>query len=139
PPGKRFYAPLTAAPGPSRLPAVPARKSPTKLPTALVCTRCGAAMTEEARFCSQCGNARETSTRRRHRRLPSRVERHFGVGAEAGEPELEVEWKRNARWRTVESSLVNVSRGGLGLVCDESVPTGSRIRASLTVGDETRV
>ncbi len=112
---------------------MPTRKSPA----GATCARCGAAMTADARFCSQCGSPRESSTRRRHSRLPARVERHFGAGADVGEPQLEVEWRRGAAWASVETSLVNVSRGGLGLVCDEPLTVGSRIRATLTAGGET--
>jgi tetratricopeptide (TPR) repeat protein len=101
------------------------------------CPRCGAGVAEDARFCSQCGAPLDGGSRRRHRRLPARVERPFGVAPTAGEPELEVEWQRGATWQSVESSLVNVSRGGLGLVCDESIPVGSALRARLTSGDQT--
>jgi len=114
--------------------APPADKdAPAASPT---CVRCGAPLAEDARFCSQCGAPRDPASRRRHRRLPPRHERHFGAEAPAGEPELDVEWQRELAWAPVESSLVNVSRGGLGLVCDEPVPVGSRVRVSLTVGDQ---
>jgi hypothetical protein len=116
----------------------PRKSTPEAGPTA-VCARCGATLAADARFCSQCGAPRDGASRRRHRRLPPRVERPFGVAPDAGEPELEVEWRRGGSWQPVESSLVNVSRGGLGLVCDESIPVGSQLRARLTIGDQVSV
>src|SRR5690349_17426359 len=107
---------------------------------ATACARCGVEMTADARFCSQCGAPRDNSSRRRHRRLPPRVERPFGATAQAGEPELEIQWSSGkGDWQSVESSLINVSRGGLGVVSDEAIPLGSSLRATLTLGEEVTV
>ena len=97
-------------------------------------------MAPDARFCSQCGAPRDGSSRRRHRRLPPRVERPFGAVVEAGEPELEIEWRpTGGQWHSVESSLINVSRGGIGVVSDEAIPIGSALRATLKMGDDVNV
>src|SRR5260221_2014 len=96
-------------------------------------------MAADARFCSQCGTARKSSTRRKHGRLPPRVGRPFGGAPTLGEAELELEGQRASDGASVDSSLVNVSRGGVGLVCDEPIPVGSRIRAVLSSGNEQTV
>lgn len=113
--------------------------STSKRPSAAGCARCGAEIDGEARFCSQCGAPLAGSSRRRHRRLPPRVERPFGAVVEAGEPELEIEWSDGGEWQSVESSLINVSRGGIGVVSDVAIPIGSELRARLKMGDDVNV
>jgi hypothetical protein len=103
------------------------------------CPSCGAETGENARFCAQCGARLEARTpsgtvRRRHARLPPRVERSFGVG----EPEATIEVLRDGVWIPVESALVNVSRGGMGIVSDEELSPGDRVRATLLVGGPAR-
>jgi hypothetical protein len=71
--------------------------------------------------------------RRRHARLPPRLEQPFGV-----DPEASLELLVDNAWQPVETALVNVSRGGLGVVCDEQLPAGARVRATLLVGGPPR-
>jgi tetratricopeptide (TPR) repeat protein len=103
--------------------------------TAMRCPQCGAEVGGEARFCAQCGVRlgglvpTADARRRRHARLPPRVERDFG----ADEIDAAIEVDRDGTWVAVESALMNVSRGGLGLVCDEPLEVGGRVRATLLV------
>jgi hypothetical protein len=108
------------------------------------CPSCGAETAAGARFCAQCGvrlaglTGAAEARRRRHARLPPRVERGFGAVAASGEPDATIERFKGGKWIPIESALVNVSRGGLGVVCDEELPVGARVRASLHVGGPAR-
>ena len=108
------------------------------------CPSCGAESRAGARFCAQCGvrlaglTGAAEARRRRHARLPPRVERGFGAVAASGEPDATIERFKSGKWIPIESALVNVSRGGLGIVCDEELPVGARVRASLHVGGPAR-
>ena len=108
------------------------------------CPSCGAELAVGARFCAQCGvrlaglTGAAEARRRRHARLPPRVERGFGAVAASGEPDATIEWLKGDDWVPIDSALVNVSRGGLGIVCDEELPVGARVRASLHVGGPAR-
>jgi predicted nucleic acid-binding Zn ribbon protein len=119
-----------------------ARKGSDVTPDAGRCPGCGAAVGADARFCSQCGTrlgAALDPRRRRHARLPPRIERGFGAVAATGEPDASIEYLRGVDdWAPVESALVNVSRGGLGIVCDQELPVGARVRATLHVGGPAR-
>ena len=140
------------------------------------CPSCGAAVTADARFCSQCGTrlAAEAGAgaagkprgrrpgaagaakakpaarakpageaaggrRRQHTRLPPRVDRQFGAPTEAEEADVAVEVLRDpspsaprAGWSAIESVLVDVSSGGIGVVSDEALPVGTQVRALMT-------
>src|SRR5439155_19864738 len=108
------------------------------------CPSCGAEVAAGARFCAQCGvrlaglSGAAEGRRRRYARLPPRVERGFGAVAASGEPDASIEYLKGDDWVPIDSALVNVSRGGLGIVWDEELPVGERVRASLQVGGPAR-
>src|SRR5919201_3998243 len=81
------------------------------------CPSCGAETAADARFCAQCGvrlaglSGAAEARRRRHARLPPRVERGFGAVAASGEPNATIEYLKSEDWVPIDSALVNVSRG----------------------------
>lgn len=110
------------------------------------CPRCAAASAADARFCAACGLrlaadekvegvAAPGAGRRRYTRLPPRHERPFGARSRPGEAEVTIERQVEQAWLPVEAVLVNVSRGGLGIVADEMLEVGARVRATLFAGD----
>jgi serine/threonine protein kinase len=50
------------------------------------------------------------------------------------EPSLALEWHDEDRWVPVEGALLDVSEGGLGIVCPDPPPVGAQMRVALRSG-----
>ena len=112
------------------------------------CPECGAESLPEDAFCGECGAVLALAStallpvagRRVHTRLPAMVESHLGEAPPVGAPELAIKRLEGGRWISTTCVLVDVSQGGLGLVCDRPVGIGTRVRVQVvapTVERET--
>jgi hypothetical protein len=112
------------------------------------CPQCGAEAAPEDAFCGECGATLALAStallpvdgRRLHTRLPAMVEQHLGEAPPPGGPELVLERFEEGRWVSTTCVLLDVSQGGLGLVCDRPIGIGTRVRVQLvapTVASET--
>ena len=112
------------------------------------CPECGAEALPEDAFCGECGAVLALAStallpvagRRAHTRLPAMLEQHLGDATPPGGPELVLERFEDGRWVSTVCVLVDVSQGGLGLVCERPVGIGTRVRVQVvapTVERET--
>lgn len=98
------------------------------------CTHCGADAEPDDQFCGDCGSALALPSaellpvagRRLHTRLPPLLE---DGAPPADDPIVHFDRLEDEVWVPLDCALVDISQGGIGMVCDDALGVGARIRA----------